>query len=210
MTEILIRWTPDDIDSDGEPQIELNPRDLGMLVLQNFKGNNDIRTITEILVCKEYGTKEEGLHYHLFVRDARNIEWTDANRNKFRRDMKKILGNGAMHLNKEKIRSKIDSLAYIIKDGDYWAYNIDWWEMSRAKAKSTPKKKPYKIRIRDWFDNAKDKSDKTLTKELIAIFKDFRIPIDLDKMAKMVRCAKLGTGDNEYEMRLVELITDKL
>lgn len=175
--EVMIVLTPEDptIYEEGGPLL------VRQLIDTNFK-------FKEILVGMEYGTREGGLHFHIYGICENYSNWSDANRLAMRRKLEKFF-NGRININTTSIKSKLKAMAYTIKDGNWVQRNCDWFEVFRAKAIAKPKLAPYKVVLNEWYDKAPGMDVDKLTDELIEIHCNYRIPMDLERMSRMIRTA---------------------
>lgn len=156
------------------------------------------------VLCREVAKNE---HYHLYLKDEKT-NYCDKTRNAVRRCLREIF-KGEIRISKRQVENPIRAIAYTIKDGNYITHGIDWFTFVKAKEESYPKPKKFNSKIIDFYQNASGKHEKGLICEVLTIFEDCNIPIDINRIVKIVRCALCKTNTN-YRQGLIDRILMEL
>lgn len=154
------------------------------------------------VVCIETGEQAHHTHFHIYLELDTQEEYTDAFRNALRRNLSKLFC-GYIRISGKQVEDKIRNIAYILKDGYYKTYKIDWLTFLEAKKTSHPKtqKKTYQEAYKEWFDSINydgtNVSEDEAVSRLLAIYIEFRLPINYDRMRGQVASA-MARKNKEY------------
>lgn len=152
------------------------------------------------VLCREVASRE---HYHLYIKDEKT-EYCDKTRNAVRRFLRELF-KGEIRISKRQVESPIRTIAYAMKDGDYITHGIDWFTFIKAKELSYPKPKKFQGKLNEFYQNCAGKSEQGMACEVLTIFEDSNIPIDIYRVAKILRLA-LSKTNNNYRKGLIERI----
>lgn len=154
----------------------------------------------QFVVCREVAKHE---HYHIYYKDP-NQSYSDKSRNDVRRKLR-IIFPGEIRISKRQVEDSIRAIAYTIKDGNYITHAIDWYTWLQAKKTTHPKPKGFSAQLAEFHLNSSGKDDRQLTCEVLKIFEDNNVPIDIYRVAKIVRLA-LSKTNNNYRQGLIDRI----
>lgn len=166
------------------------------------------------VVCIETGETSQHTHFHIYLELDTQELYTDAFRVSMRRKLSSIF-RGYVRLSGSQVEDKIRNIAYILKDGDYKTYKIDWLTFLEARKISHPKekKKTYQETYKEWFDKVQFDgslaSEDTAVCGLLAIYLEFRLPINYERMRGQVASA-MASKNKEYMERVKRRIKDGL
>lgn len=152
------------------------------------------------VLCREVARNE---HYHLYLKDEKT-EYSDKTRNSVRRFLRELF-KGEIRISKRQVENPIRAIAYTIKDGNYITHGIDWWSFVQAKEVSHPKPKKFQGKLNEFYTNANGKHEKGLVCEVLTIFEECNIPIDMGRIVKIVRLA-MCKHNNNYRQHLIDRI----
>lgn len=156
------------------------------------------------VLCREVAKNE---HYHLYLKDEKT-EYSDKTRNSVRRFLRELF-KGEIRISKRQVENPIKAIAYTIKDGNYITHGIDWWTFIQAREVSHPKPKKFQGKLTDFYQNAMGKTEHGLICEVLTIFEECNIPIDTQRIIKIVRLA-LCKHNNNYRLHLIDRIEREL
>lgn len=156
------------------------------------------------VLCREVAKHE---HYHLYIKDERT-DYSDKTRNAVRRCLREIF-KGEIRISKRQVENPIRAIAYTIKDGNFITHGIDWWTFVQAKNETYPKPKKFQAKLNEFYQNASGKHERGLICEVMTIFEDCNIPIDMNRIVKIVRLALCKTN-MDYRKGLIDRILHEL
>lgn len=163
-----------------------------------------------IVLCREVATRE---HFHLYFKDKVKIcppaKSGDKIRSALRRWVRNIF-SGEVRFSSRQVEESIRAIAYTIKDGNYLVHNLDWDQFLKAKTVSHPKTKNYKDTMSDFYLSVSGKSPQQLISEVIDIHDQFNLMLDPQRVAKIVRLARVKQKDSSYRRELIDRIFTEL
>lgn len=157
------------------------------------------------VLCREVAKHE---HYHLYLKDD-VTQYSDKTRNAVRRFLRELF-KGEIRISKRQVENPIAAIAYTIKDGNYITNGIDWWQFIQAKQLSHPKPKGFQGQLSEFYQNVQGKHERGLTCEVITIFDNCNVPIDIHRIAKIVRLAMIKQNDVGYRNGLIDRILNEI
>lgn len=163
-----------------------------------------------IVLCREVASRE---HFHLYFKDSVKTcsagKAGDATRTALRRWVRGVF-SGEVRFSSKQVESSIRAIAYTIKDGNYLCHNLDWGEFLKAKSVSHPKLPKYTDAMSQFYSSVSGKNVRQLISEVIDIHDTYNLMLDPQKVAKIVRLARIKQKDSSYRNELIERIFTEL